>query len=41
MWAHVIITHVTSYDHRDVLVKGVVLYPMEVTLDFWSETTHY
>jgi hypothetical protein len=25
MWAHVVITHVTSYD---VLVEGVVLYPM-------------
>jgi hypothetical protein len=34
MWAHAVITHVTSYD---VLVERVVLYPMGVTLDFWGK----
>jgi hypothetical protein len=38
MWAHVVITHVISYD---ILVEGVVLYPMGVTLDFWEEIAHY
>jgi hypothetical protein len=31
------VTHVTSYD---VLVGGVVLYPLGITFDFWEETTH-
>ncbi len=35
-WAEV--THVTFYD---VLVRGVVLYPLGVTIDFWEETTYY
>ncbi len=32
------LTHVTSYD---VLVGGVVLYPLGVTIDFGEETTYY
>jgi hypothetical protein len=32
------VTHATSYD---VLVGGVVLYPLGVTFDFWEETTYY
>ncbi len=32
------VIHVTSYD---VLVGGVVLYPIGVTIDFWEETTYY
>ncbi len=31
MWAQVMVMHVTSYD---VLVRGVVLYPLKVTIDF-------
>jgi len=34
----VVVTHVTSYD---LLVGGVVLYPLGVTIDFWEETTYY
>jgi hypothetical protein len=30
--------HVTSYD---VLVKGVLLYPLGVTIDLWEETACY
>jgi hypothetical protein len=30
--------HATSYD---VLVGGVVLYPLGLTIDFWEETTYY
>jgi hypothetical protein len=36
--AQVMVTHVTSYD---VLVGGVVLYPLEVLIDFWEEITYY
>jgi hypothetical protein len=25
----------------DVLVRGVVLYPLKVTINFWEETTYY
>ncbi len=32
------VTQVTSYD---VLVGGVVLYPLGVTLDFWEEIAYY
>jgi hypothetical protein len=32
------VMHATSYD---VLVKGVVLYPLGVTIDFWEEITYY
>jgi hypothetical protein len=32
------VLHATSYD---VLVGGVVLYPLRVTIDFWEETTYY
>jgi hypothetical protein len=32
------VTHATSYD---VLVRGIILYPLGVTLDFWEETIHY
>jgi hypothetical protein len=32
------ITHATSYD---VLVGGVMLYPLGVTIDFWEETMYY
>jgi hypothetical protein len=38
VWAQVVVTHVTSYD---VLVKGVVLYPLQVAIDFQEETTYY
>ncbi len=30
--------HVTSYD---VLVGGLVLYPLRVNIDFWEETIYY
>lgn len=33
-----LVTQATSYD---VLVKGVVLYPSGVTLDFWEEFFYY
>jgi len=36
--ARVVLTHVTSFD---VLVGGVVLYPLRVTIDFWEETAYY
>ncbi len=32
------VTHATSYD---VLVGGVVLYPIGVTIEFWDETSYY
>ncbi len=32
------VTHATSYD---VLVGGVVLYPLGVTIGFWEETMYY
>ncbi len=32
------VTHVTSYD---VLVEGLVLYPLGITIDFWEETAYY
>ncbi len=32
------VTHVMSYD---VLVRGVVSYPLGITIDFWEETTYY
>jgi hypothetical protein len=38
MWAQALVTHATSYD---VLVGGVVLYPLGVTIDFWEETAYY
>jgi hypothetical protein len=25
----------------DILVGGMVLYPLCITLDLWEETTHY
>ncbi len=36
MQARTMVTHATSYD---VLVGGVVLYPLGVTIDLWEETT--
>jgi hypothetical protein len=36
--AQTMVTHVTSYD---MLVGGVVLYPLGVTIDFWEETAYY
>jgi hypothetical protein len=30
--------HVTSYD---ILIGGMVLYPLDITLDFWEEIAHY
>jgi len=36
--AQTMVTHVTSYD---MLVRSVVLYPLEVTIDFWEKTTYY
>jgi hypothetical protein len=38
MWAQAMVMHVTSYD---VLVGGVVLYPLGVTIHFWKETAYY
>jgi hypothetical protein len=38
MQAWAVVTHVMSYD---VLVEGLVLYPLGVTIDFWEETTYY
>jgi hypothetical protein len=38
MRAQIVVTHVMSYD---VLVGGVVLYPLGVTINFWEETTYY
>ncbi len=38
MWAQVVVMHVTSYD---VLVGGVMLYPIRIIVDFWEETTYY
>jgi len=31
------VTHVTSYD---VLVGGVMFYPLGVTIDFWEKITY-
>ncbi len=36
--AQIVVMHVMSYG---VLVRGVVLYPLGVTIDFWEETTYY
>jgi hypothetical protein len=33
-----IVTAIKSYD---VLVRGVVLYPMGFHMDYWTETTTY
>jgi hypothetical protein len=30
--------HTTFYD---ILIGGVVLYPLGITLEFWEEITHY
>jgi hypothetical protein len=38
MKARIVVMHATSYE---VLVGGVVLYPLGVTIDFWVETTYY
>jgi hypothetical protein len=38
MQAWTLVTHAMSYD---VLIRGVVLYPLKVTIDFWEETTCY
>jgi len=38
MWPQTIIIHVTSYD---ILVGGVILYPLKVTIDFLNEITYY
>ncbi len=38
MQAQAVVMHATSYD---VLVGGVVLYPLKVTIDFWEETVYY
>jgi hypothetical protein len=35
MLGKIVVTHVTSYD---VLVGGVVLYPLGVTIDFWKKS---
>jgi len=36
--AQTVVMHIMSYD---VLVGGVVLYPLGVTIDFWEETVNY
>jgi len=38
MRARTMVTHATSYD---VLVGGVVLYPLGVTIHFWKEIAYY
>jgi hypothetical protein len=38
MWAQATITHAMS---DDVLVKGIILYPLKVIINFWGETTYY
>lgn len=39
MWAQVVgLTHATS---NDVLVGGVVLYPLGIIINFSEETTYY
>jgi len=32
------VTHVMSYD---ILVRGVVLYPLGVSIDFWGKISYY
>ncbi len=32
---------VTTFESYDVLVGGVVLYPMGFQMDYWMETTTY
>jgi hypothetical protein len=36
--AKVVVTQVTSYD---VIIGGVILYPLGITLDFWEEIIYY
>ncbi len=36
--AQIVVTHVTSYD---LLIKGAILYPLGVTIDFLKEITYY
>jgi hypothetical protein len=36
--AKAVVMQATSYD---VLVGGVVLYPLGITLDFWEKTIYY
>ncbi len=38
MQGRVMVTYATSYD---VLVRGVVLYPLGVNIDFWEKITYY
>jgi hypothetical protein len=38
MHAHVVVTHVTFYD---ILIGGMVLYPLRVTIKIWEKTTYY
>ncbi len=37
MWAWTMAMHATSYD---ILIGGMVLYPLGITLDFWEEIMH-
>jgi hypothetical protein len=37
MWARMVVTHATPYD---VFVKGALLYPLTVAIDFWEKTTY-
>jgi hypothetical protein len=38
MHAQVMVTHVSFYD---ILIGGMVLYPLRVTIIFWEENTYY
>jgi hypothetical protein len=38
LWAWVMVLHVMF---NDILVRGVVLYPLGVTIDFWEEISYY
>ncbi len=36
-----VIVVVTIAESYDVLIKGVMLYPMGFQMDYWTETTAY
>jgi hypothetical protein len=38
MHARVVVTHVSFYD---ILIGGMVLYPLRLTIIFWEETKYY
>jgi hypothetical protein len=38
MWAQDVVIHSMFYD---ILIRGVVLYPLGVTIDILEETTYY